>query len=182
MKIQNSILSIALVLSTGLPEISRADGIMSETETVRHSTAVAEELQRNLAAKTLALRNSESKAAAAAAEAMQKRANLVFAPPPTQDKYGDPMYTAYGPLVGTESPMYDGPRYVASFDRYAMLPIPDPKYRGYYRQAFSNPTLTARTDVSLGVGASQMYLQSNMMWNPGSLAPSAARVMINNRW
>lgn len=182
MRTQICFLLLSAGLNFGLPQFCKADGLISESESVQRTSAVAEELQHNLAAKTRALHISESNAAAAAKAAMEKRANLVFAPPPTQDKYGDPMYTAYGPLVGTESPMYDGPRYIASFDRYAMLPIPDPEYRGYYRQAFSNPTLTARTDVSLGVGASQMYLQSNMMWNPGSMAPSAARVMTNNRW
>jgi hypothetical protein len=182
MKAQTAVIVAFTVLSAWTPT-AMADGIMSESETVRTTTnATAEELQRNLAAKTRALNISESNAAAAAAKVMEKRAMLVFAPGPSQDKYGDPMYTAYGPLVGTDSPMYDGPRYVASFDRYAMISIPDAEYRGYYRQAFSNPTLTARTDVSLGVGASQMYLQSNMMWNPGSMAPSAARVMTNNRW
>jgi hypothetical protein len=174
---------LALIICCFATQFSFGDGVMTETETqLRTTNAQAEELQRNLLSRQRALYQSEEAAASAAQAVMTKRANLVFAPGPYQDKYGDPMYTAYGPLVGTDSPLYDGPRYVASFDRYAMLPMPDGEYRGYYRQAFSNPTLTARTDTTLGVGASQMYLQSNMMWNPGSMSPSAARVMTNNRW
>lgn len=183
MKPYTGLLLVLGVSCTLTPTVTRADGMLTETEITRRTTiAQAQELQQNLASKTKALTNAETAAASAAAAVMTKRANLVFAPGPSQDKYGDPMYTAYGPLVGTESPMYSGPRYIASFDRYAMLPIPDGEYRGYYRQAFSHPGVGARTDVSLGVGASQMYLQSNMMYNPGSMAPSAARVMTNNRW
>lgn len=162
-----------------------AGGEMSEV-TIHRSTAFessqADFLQRNLASRQKALYQSQAAAMAEVRKEWARVNNRIFAPGPYQDKYGDPMYTAYGPIVGADSPMYNGPRYVASFDRYAMLPVPDGNSRVYYRQAYSHPGLTTRTDVSMGVGATQSYMQHGMMTHPGSMAPSAARAMTNNRW
>lgn len=155
----------------------------AEIQRMEHN-AVAQQLGRHYLGRQRALAMAEMDAAAAVEYERHKLNRLTFAAPAAKDKYGDPMYTFYGPLPYTSSPefVYHGPRYVASFDRFQMLPLPDGEYRGYYRQAFSNPTLTARTDTSLGIGASQSYFQSGMMVHPGSMAPSAARVMTNNRW
>jgi hypothetical protein len=160
-----------------------AGGEMVETTTRNTTTVQSEELRKHYASRQKALAVSEADAMAGVMRETRKLASLTTVAPPAKDKYGDPMYGAYGPLpFSPGSPMYDGPRYAASFDRYMMLPMPDGTHRGYYRQAFSNPGLTARSDVSLGVGASQSYFTSGMMVHPGSMAPSAARVMTNNRW
>ena len=110
-----------------------------------------------------------------------ERAAKVVAVQPVQDKYGDPMYTWYGPLpVEPGTPMYDGPRYAASFDRGYAVPMPDGNYRGYARGRFEQPGLISHTDVVLGTAANNMYMQHGMQVAPGSMAASAARAMINN--
>lgn len=128
------------------------------------------------------LAQMEMSAALAAQAALDERAKKVSVVRPVKDKYGDPMYTWYGPLaVEAGTPMYDGPRYAASFDRGYMEPMPDGQYRGYARGRYSNPGLvSSHTDTILGVSANNSYMQHGMQVAPGSMAPSAARVMINN--
>jgi len=177
-------LSIALA-ALSVSQLAFAGGELTRHELTRtEHNSVAEELGRHYLSRQRALAMSEMDAAAAVQAERSKSSTLVFAAPAFKDKFGDPMYTEYGPLPYTSSPdfVYHGPRYVASFDRFMMLPVPDGEYRGYYRQAFSNPTLTYRTDTSPGIGASQSYFQHGMMVHPGSMAPSSARVMTNNRW
>ncbi len=171
------------IAGTTAPLFAGGELTRTEIQRTEHNN-VAAELGQHYQSRQRALAMSEMDASAAVNYERNKLNRLTFASPPAKDKYGDPMYTAYGPLPYTSSPdfIYHGPRYVASFDRFQMLPVPDSEYRGYYRQAFSNPTLTARTDTSLGIGASQSYFQSGMMVHPGSMAPSASRVMTNNRW
>ena len=104
---------------------------------------------------------------------------------PAKDKYGDPMYTAYGrrPYAGT--PWYEGPAYAASFETEfvrsangavargtaAFQPSSRDHERGFSGGARSVPA----TDTNLGSGASQLYNQSGMISFPGAIAPSAAR-------
>lgn len=112
---------------------------------------------------------------------VNKNKPKVVAVGPTQDQYGDPMYSWYGPLpVSPGTPSYEGPRYGESFSRPYAQPKDDKVYRGYARGAFSNPTLTARTDQSLGVKANPGYMQHGMQVRPGNVYPSGARAMINN--
>lgn len=123
----------------------------------------------------------EWQAAIAARERLEKRAKKVTVVRPVQDKFGDPMYTWYGPLpVEKGTPFYDGPRYAASFDRGYEQPVPDSNYRGYARGRFSQPGIISHTDTVLGVAANSSYMQHGMQTSPGSMYPSAARVMINN--
>ncbi len=146
------------------------------------TAARAAELRSRIASRQAALAQDEAAAEAAAFEQADKNSKLVTVPAPTQDRFGDPMYAFWGPLpVRVGTPQYDGPRYAASFERVTMQTMPDGEYRGYARGAFSNPGLTAQTDVTLGVGTNQSYLQQGMRIAPGSMAPSAARVMTNNR-
>ena len=123
----------------------------------------------------------EMSAALSAQAALDRREAKVTVVKPVQDKFGDPMYTWYGPLpVEKGTPMYDGPRYAASFDRGYLQPVPDGDYRGFARGRYSQPGIISHTDVVLGVAADNMYMQHGMQVAPGSMAPSAARVMINN--
>lgn len=99
-----------------------------------------------------------------------------------QDRFGDPLYCRQGPRAYAGTPDYNGPSYVSSF-AYEQAPwTADRTYRGYYRQVYSHPQVSARTDVSLGIGATHSYFQSGMLMNPGSQAPVASRVMINNSY
>lgn len=127
------------------------------------------------------LDNLEMKAALDAQAALDARAAKVQAVRPVQDKYGDPMYTWYGPLVPEPgTPEYNGPAYGASFARGYVQPVAGGSYRGYVNGAFSNTRFISHTDITLGTAASNMYMQSGMQVAPGSMAPSAARAMINN--
>lgn len=127
------------------------------------------------------LDNMEMRAALDAEAAMSARASKVTVVKPVQDKYGDPMYTWYGPLVPEPgTPEYDGPAYGASFARGYMQTLPGGPYRGYANGAFSNTRYIPQTDITLGSAASNMYMQSGMQVAPGSMAPSSARAMINN--
>lgn len=135
----------------------------------------------HIAALQAGLSQMEFSAASAAQAALDARASKVVAVGPVQDRFGDPMYTAYGPLVPEPgTPEYDGPRYGASFARGYAQPVPDAEYRGYTRGRFSQPGLISHTGNVLGTAASNMYMQAGMQVAPGSMAPSAARAMINN--
>lgn len=129
---------------------------------------------------TRALKSITDKACAAAEHERTKYDRLTVAVTPVKDRFGDPMYTNYGPRAYAGTPAYTGPGYTASFERGESLLLPDSAFRGYYRQAFSNPTVGAQTDIGLGVGANHMYFQSGMMYSPGSQEPSAARSIMNN--
>jgi len=173
---------IAVAVVALVPAVSLAGGEVSASEYTyaRTSQRTAETRQR-IANLNAGLYQLESQAAAAAAAAMRERAAKVVAVQPVQDKYGDPMYTWYGPLpVEKGTPMYDGPRYAASFDRGYAVPMPDGNYRGYARGRFEQPGLISHTDVVLGTAANNMYMQHGMQVAPGSMAASAARAMINN--
>jgi hypothetical protein len=100
---------------------------------------------------------------------------------PKKDKFGDPMYTFYGPRAYVGTPSYVGPRYPASFERPGPALIPDQVDRSYLRGAAGavySPGM--HTGGYLGVGASHSYFQSGMMMNPVSQAPSGTRAMENN--
>src|SRR5947208_11199456 len=56
---------------------------------------------------------------------------------PTKDRFGDPMYINYGPLPYAHSPIYEGPRYVASFERDFYYE-PDAETRGLFRGRYSH--------------------------------------------
>jgi len=125
---------------------------------------------------------SENAAYGALSSSIEAHKKQVVAVAPVQDKYGDPMYIYYGPLVPEPgTPEYDGPRYGASFSRGYLQPVYDAEYRGYARGAFSNPIVQAQTDVGLGTGTNFSYLQQGMVEAPGMMPASPARVMINNR-
>ncbi len=169
-------------LLLALSSYAFAGGEMTEsyTRTTRSSQSTMETRQR-IASLQAGLHNLEMQAALSAQAAMEDRAAKVTVVRPVQDKFGDPMYTWYGPLpVEKGTPMYDGPRYAASFDRGYMEPMPDGEYRGYARGRYSNPGLVSHTDTILGTAANNSYMQHGMQVAPGSMAPSAARVMINN--
>ncbi len=164
------------------PAMLSAGGEMSESESrhTRMSKRTAETRQR-IANLNAGLYQMEMSAAIDAEAAMKARAAKVVAVQPVQDEYGDPMYTWYGPLpVEKGTPMYDGPRYAASFDRAYAVPMPDGNYRGYARGRYEQPGLISHTDVVLGTAANNMYMQHGMQVAPGSMAASAARAMINN--
>jgi hypothetical protein len=145
------------------------------------SAGSAASTRAHIAGLQAGLYNLEARAALAAESALIERKKLVSVVKPVQDKFGDPMYTFYGPLpVEKGTPSYDGPRYAASFDRGYMQPMPDGEYRGYMRGRYSQPGIISHTDTVLGVAANNSYMQHGMQVAPGSMAPSAARVMINN--
>lgn len=100
---------------------------------------------------------------------------------PVKDRFGDPMYTYYGPRAYVGTPLYSGPRYAASFDRPYPPLVPDAVNRSYARGA-AGAVYSAgmHTGGYLGVGASHSYFQSGMMMNPVSQAPSGTRAMENN--
>jgi hypothetical protein len=193
------IYALCAISAFTLPALSRADsqeqlektpGQFSQTTHVIKKTRVSQ--KRALAAKgrqltlhDLALQQSlaisENDAYAAVSSTIAAKKKLVVAVAPVQDKYGDPMYTYYGPLIPEPgTPEYDGPRYGASFSRGYLQPVPDAEYRGYARGAFSNPIVQAQTDVGLGTGTNFSYLQQGMAEAPGMMPASPARVMINN--
>jgi len=160
-----------------------AGGEMSEANWNRaqRGNGAASATRAHIAGLQAGLYQQEFAAASAAEAAMRERASKVDVVRPIQDKFGDPMYTWYGPLpVEKGTPMYDGPRYAASFDRAYAQPMPDQEYRGYARGRYSQPGIISRTDTVLGVAANNSYMQHGMQVAPGSMAPSAARVMINN--
>ncbi len=155
------------------------------SEGYRSSTAASSsrtmQTRQRIANLQAGLSQMEMTAALAAQAALDERAKKVSVVRPVKDKYGDPMYTWYGPLpVEKGTPMYDGPRYAASFDRGYLEPVPDGQYRGYARGRYSQPGLVSHTDTILGTAANNSYMQHGMQVAPGSMAPSAARVMINN--
>lgn len=151
------------------------------TETYSRASQRTMETRKHIAGLQAGLYQLEMQAALAAQAALDERAAKVIAVRPVQDRFGDPMYTWYGPLpVEKGTPMYDGPRYAASFDRGYLEPVPDGQYRGYARGRYSQPGLVSHTDIILGTAANNSYMQHGMQVAPGSMAPSAARVMINN--
>lgn len=160
-----------------------AGGELSESSSrvVKISQRTAETRAR-IASLQKGLADMEMAAAMDAQAAIDARKAKVVAIGPVQDKYGDPMYTWYGPLVPEPgTPEYDGPRYGASFDRGYMQPVPHDQYRGYARGAqYYGARVGSHFDTVLGTAASNMYMQSGMQVAPGSMAPSAARAMINN--
>jgi hypothetical protein len=100
----------------------------------------------------------------------------------SQDEFGDPMYAKYGPRAYAGTPWYDGPAYTASFERpYPASYQPDSMARGPYRMVPSNPVVGTRSDLRLSTGATFSYMQSGMISNTGSIAPSHVRPMIGNR-
>jgi hypothetical protein len=129
-----------------------------------------------------ALAISNAAAHGAVVRRLETVASKVYVPGPVQDKYGDPMYTSWGPLPYHDTPLYDGPRYHASFERQTGPMIYDGQDRSYYRGAYSHPKIVSPTDQTLGAGASQSYIQSGMMAHPGSMPSSVSRVITNNRW
>lgn len=171
---------IIAALAPGIPAV--AGGEMTAYERAsRTAVSSAASVQARNAALTAGLHSLEAQAAHAAHAAMLERKSKVTVARPVQDKFGDPMYTFYGPLpVEKGTPMYDGPRYAASFDRGYMQPMPDGEHRGYLRGRYSQPGIISRTDTILGTAANNSYMQHGMQVAPGSMAPSAARVMINN--
>lgn len=92
-----------------------------------------------------------------------------------QDQYGDPMYTVAGPRAYAGTPHYVGPAYTASFERGYLVPGSDQHPRTYEHAVHARPQERARTDVGLRPGATHSYLQSGMMYNPASMAPSGSR-------
>lgn len=143
--------------------------------------ADAQNLKEHYASRRAAWEATQVQTAVIVKDHVNRNAPKVAAVGPTQDKYGDPMYTWYGPLpVSPGTPNYQGPRYGESFSRAYVQPVSDKTYRGYARGAFSNPGLTAVTDQNLGVKANPAYYQHGMQTRPGYVYPSAARTMINN--
>lgn len=174
-----ALLTLSLFFASGN---ARAGGELSAHDQARSANAGgAASTRARIASLQAGLYNVEVNAAMAAQSALDARRSKVTAVRPVQDKFGDPMYTFYGPLpVEKGTPMYDGPRYAASFDRGYAQPVPDGEYRGYLRGRYSNPGSISHTDTVLGVAANNSYMQHGMQVAPGSMAASAARVMINN--
>jgi len=158
-----------------------AGGELNNNKQTQSLSQKSAETRAHIAGLQKGLAQYEMSAALDAQAALDARANKVLAVQPAQDKYGDPMYTWYGPLVPEPgTPMYDGPRYGASFSRGYSVPMPDGNYRGYARGRYSQPGFISHTDIVLGTSANNSYMQHGMQVAPGSMAPSAARVMINN--
>lgn len=165
--------SVTLIQAGG--EISIVD------KTSPRSRSSISSARAHISALQAGLYAEEAKAVAAVDAAMLERRKKVDVVRPVQDKFGDPMYTWYGPLpVEPGTPNYDGPRYGASFSRAYAQPVPSGEYRGYLRGRYSQPGIISRTDTTLGVAANNSYMQHGMQVAPGSMYPSAARVMINN--
>ena len=167
-----------------VPALAPAGGELSERSSrgrARMSARTAE-LVSQYAELNRSLSQMEMAAALDAEAAMQARAKKVTYVKPIQDKYGDPMYTWYGPLVPEPgTPEYDGPSYGASFARNYLETVPHDQYRGYARGAqYNQARVISKIDYSLGTASSNMYMQSGMQVAPGSMSPSAARAMINN--
>lgn len=175
---------IPLILAAFTLSLSpaHAGGEMSESSSnFRSQSSASMATRARIAGLQAGLAQSEFAAAQAAESALMERRKKVTVVRPVQDRFGDPMYTAYGPLpVEPGTPMYDGPRYAASFDRGYMEPGPSGEFRGYSRGRYSNAGIISHTDTVLGVAANNSYMQHGMQVAPGSMAPSAARVMINN--
>lgn len=177
------LIAIAATVITALAAPAMAGGEVTVTRYTRSSTSSrdAMEARQRIASLQAGLSQLEMQAALSAQAALEARKAKVTVVRPVQDEFGDPMYTWYGPLpVEKGTPMYDGPRYAASFDRGYMEPVPDGQYRGYARGRYSQRNLVSHTDLTLGVAANNSYMQHGMQVAPGSMAPSAARVMINN--
>jgi len=171
-------LSVTLALITAA---ATAGGELTGSNETRSISQQSAETRARIAGLQKGLAQYEMTAALDAQTALDARARKVVAVQPAQDKYGDPMYTWYGPLVPEPgTPMYDGPRYGASFSRGYSVPMPDGNYRGYARGRYSQPGFISHTDIVLGTAANNSYMQHGMQVAPGSMAPSAARVMINN--
>jgi hypothetical protein len=176
------LIAVPVVALLALSCSAFAGGELSESSSrPRGMSQRTAETRAHIASLQKGLAQFEMSAALEAQAALDARAKKVTAVQPIQDKFGDPMYTWYGPLVPEPgTPEYDGPAYGASFARGYAQPIPDGEYRGYTRGGFSQPGFISHTDVVLGTAASNMYMQSGMQVAPGSMAPSAARAMINN--
>lgn len=140
----------------------------------------AAEVMRYSTERTRALYATTAEALEANRRVATKYDRLTEPIPIVRDKYGDPMYARYGPRAYAGSPNYAGPAYAASFVRGDPVLLPDSEYRGYYRGVYSHPQIGARTDVGLRPGASHSYLQSGMLYSPGSQASQADRPMMFN--
>lgn len=156
-----------------------AGGELPASSTTQKTTETPEIVQ-HVRSVTQALKLTTEEACRAVEHEATKYERATDVAMPTRDRYGDPMYARYGARAYAGSPMYAGPAYTASFERYHNVMLPDSEYRGYYRERFSVPGLSARTDVSLAPGATHSYVQSGMLMNPASEAPSVYRPMMNN--
>ncbi len=166
-----------LVLTTS----ACAGGEISLSTKVETQLDVSAELRSHYASRQAYLTQLEKETLAMAEWKATELSRQTAAVRPVQDKYGDPMYTFHGPLVPEPgTPMYEGPRYGASFDWGFADPRPDNDYKGYVRGRFSHPGIASRSDTTLRAGATQSYMQHGMRIAPGMMAPSIARVMINN--
>lgn len=175
-----TILSICIVALAGT---AYSGGELSHGQAAGRTAPSPEvvEMRQHIAGLQAGLNKVELEAALAAQQALDARKKKVMAVRPVQDKYGDPMYAFYGPMVPEPgTPEYNGPRYAASFDRGYLDPVHDGKYRGYARGRYSHPGFISHTDVIMGVSANNSYMQHGMQVAPGSMYPSAARVIINN--
>lgn len=143
--------------------------------------ARGQEARQRVAELNAGLYQLEEQALGAANSAIQAQSAKVTVARPVQDKYGDPMYTYYGPMATAPgTPNYDGPRYGASFSRPYAQPMHDGNYRGYARGAYEKRGLINRSDVHLGSATNASYLQQGMQVAPGMAASSYQRAMINN--
>src|SRR5690606_25267588 len=144
----------------------------------------AGELQAHYASRQAALSETFAGTADVVNTIASRRAARTAIYRPEKDRFGDPMYVAYGRRAYAGTPWYNGPAYVSSFEIEPR--IPDEVLYGraslYWPGALSNPGYAPRTDVTLGVGASHSFIQHGMVMDPGSVAPSYARPMQFNRY
>lgn len=144
----------------------------------------AAELRAHYASRQAALAQTLQETEAIIAHSAYRHAARTTVVRPVKDQYGDPMYGAYGPRAYAGTPLYNGPAYTASFEIDRQIPywVLDGRSRLYWPGAQSDPGYVPRTDVNLGVGTSQSFIQHGMLMHHGSVAPSYARPMqFNNR-
>jgi len=168
-------------LMTGLLVLSGAvSGMAAETGEKPN----AGELQVHYASRQAALAETFAQAEAVVNGIAARRAARTAIYRPEKDRFGDPMYVAYGRRAYAGTPWYSGPAYVSSFEIEPQIPYEVLYGRAslYWPGALSNPGYVPRTDMSLGVGASHSYMQHGMVMDPGSVAPSYARPMQFNRY
>lgn len=172
------------ILGLSMHAFAFAGGEMIEKKTQSttvQTQSVADELVQHTQSVTEALRISREEAAVAIDRERTKYDRLTVPIAPSHDRFGDPLYSHYGPRPYAGSPNYIGPAYTASFERSEGVIVPDGTYRGYYRGVYSHPTMHAKSDFGLREAATHSYFQSGMVYSPGSQAPQGDRAMMFNR-
>ena len=94
---------------------------------------------------------------------------------PSKDRYGDPMYGAYGARAYAGTPCYNGPAYTASFETNPGDSPWGENSRYHYQKPYAVPGFSVRYGNATSPGASHSYIQSGMVNHPGAWSPSISR-------